>query len=120
VTAIGVREHKMTSEEARTPTATAGEEQKDDGTRRMPDGIQHKLRLPLPGVGMPVAMPTGLPGRALWWGGLAALAAFDVVEWPVAVIVGAGEWVAEQYAKSTAQRPGAESRSATSSAPSAT
>lgn len=58
-------------------------------------------RLPLPG--MPVAMPTGLPGRVLWWGGLAALAAFDVVEWPVAVIVGAGSWVAEQYAKTAAQ-----------------
>jgi len=95
----------MTSEEATTPTAAAQEEQKGGGPQRMP-------RLPLPGMGMPVAMPTGLPGRVLWWGGLAALAAFDVVEWPVAILVGAGEWVAEQYAKSAAQHPRAESRSA--------
>jgi hypothetical protein len=58
-------------------------------------------RLPLPG--MPVDMPTGTAGRVLWWGGLAALAAFDVVEWPVAILVGAGSWVAEQYAKAAAQ-----------------
>jgi hypothetical protein len=44
-------------------------------------------------------MPTGIPGRVLWWGGLAALAAFDIVEWPVAVLAGVGSWVAEQYAK---------------------
>ena len=86
----------MTSEEATTPTAAAQEEQKGGGPQRMP-------RLPLPGMGMPVAMPTGLPGRVLWWGGLAALAAFDIVEWPVAIIVGAGEWVAEQYAKAAVQ-----------------
>lgn len=54
-------------------------------------------RLPLPG--MPVGMPTGTAGRVLWWGGLAALAAFDIVEWPVAILAGAGSWVAEQYAK---------------------
>jgi len=62
----------------------------------------------LPGVpvhGVHVAMPTGTAGRVLWWGGLAAVAAFGVVDWPVAVLVGAGSWVAEQYAKA-ATRPG--------------
>lgn len=44
-------------------------------------------------------MPKGTAGRVLWWGGLAAVAAFGVVDWPVAVLVGAGSWVAEQYAK---------------------
>ena len=86
-------------------TTAAGEEQKADGL------VQRMQRLPLPGVGMPAAMPTGVPGRVLWWGGLAALAAFDIVEWPVAVVVGAGEWIAEQYAKTAAQHPRAESRS---------
>ncbi len=73
--------------------APAGEGQEAHGGAHMP-------RLPLPG--MPIGMPTGMPGRVLWWGGLAALAAFDVVEWPVAVLVGAGSWVAEQYAKAAA------------------
>jgi hypothetical protein len=89
----------MTSQESTTSATTAGEERKTEGEERKDGG----MRLPLPGIGMPVAMPTGLPGRALWWGGLAALAAFEVVEWPVAVLVGAGEWVAEQYAKSAAE-----------------
>lgn len=86
----------MAREEAKNPTATSGEERKDDEMPRMP-------RLPIPGVGMPVAMPAGLPGRALWWGGLAALAALDIVEWPVAVLVGAGSWVAERYARAAAE-----------------
>jgi hypothetical protein len=97
-----VREHEMTSQEPTTPT-TAGAERKTEGEERKDGGMQRMPRLPLPGGGMPVAMPTGLPGRVLWWGGLAALAAFEVVDWPVAVLVGAGEWVAEQYAKSAAQ-----------------
>jgi hypothetical protein len=62
----------------------------------------------LPGVpvhGIHVGMPTGVAGRVLWWGGLATVAAFGVVDWPVAVLVGAGSWVAEQYAKA-AQRQG--------------
>lgn len=99
----------MTAEKPRMSTASAGEEQKDAGEEQKDDGIMQRIsRLPLPGAGMARAMPTGMPGRALWWGGLAALAAFDVVEWPVAVIVGAGEWVAEQYAKAAVQRPGNE------------
>jgi hypothetical protein len=89
----------MASQESTTSTTTAGAERKTEEEEHKDGG----MRLPLPGIGMPVAMPAGLPGRALWWGGLAALAAFEVVEWPVAVLVGAGEWVAEQYAKSAAQ-----------------
>jgi hypothetical protein len=97
----------MTAEKARTPTATAGEERKTEGEERKDGGMQQRMsdamqRMPLPGVRMP-GMPTGLPGRVLWWGGLAALAAFEVVDWPVAVLVGAGEWVAEQYSKAGAQ-----------------
>lgn len=48
---------------------------------------------------------SGLPSgaarnRVLWYGGLAALAALDVVEWPVAAVVAAGSYVAEQRARS--------------------
>lgn len=96
----------MTSEAAGKPTATEEEERKGAQEAQQGDGIMQRIsRLPLPGAGLAAAMPTGKPGRVLWWGGLAALAAFDIVEWPVAVIVGAGEWVAEQYAKAATQRP---------------
>ena len=112
----------MTSEEATTPTtptATAGEERKDAGEERKDDGIMQRMsQLPLPGARMAAAMPTGTPGRVLWWGGLAALAAFDIVEWPVAIVVGAGEWVAEQYAKSAAQNQRADQWRAASHTPS--
>jgi hypothetical protein len=106
---VGVREHEMTSEEAETAAAPAGEERQEQGAPRMP-------RLPLPGI--PIGMPTGLPGRVLWWGGLAALAAFEVVDWPVAVLVGAGSWVAEQNAKAAAQSQRAEQRRAAPHTPS--
>lgn len=54
------------------------------------------------GLHMPaVRMPSGTAGRVLWWGGLAAVAAFGVVDWPVA----AGSWVAEQHAKAAAKPP---------------
>lgn len=103
----------MTSEEAETAAAPAGEERQEQGAPHMP-------RLPLPGIpiGMPTGLPTGLPGRVLWWGGLAALAAFEVVDWPVAVLVGAGEWVAEQYAKAAAQSQRPEQRQAAPHMPS--
>jgi hypothetical protein len=51
----------------------------------------------------------GLPGnvdpkKVLWWGGLAALAAVGVIEWPVAAVVGAGSYVAERWAREDARR----------------
>ncbi|MGE5695728.1 MAG: hypothetical protein ACM4D3_11005 [Candidatus Sericytochromatia bacterium] len=53
---------------------------------------------------VPLRVPTGTVGHALWWGVLAAVAAAGVVDWPVAALVAAGSWVAEQYAKA-GQRP---------------
>jgi hypothetical protein len=44
-------------------------------------------------------MPSGIPGNVIWWGGLTALAAFGVVDWPVAAVVAAGTWVAQQQTK---------------------
>jgi hypothetical protein len=35
----------------------------------------------------------------LWWGGLAALAAVEIIEWPVALVVGVGSFVAERMAR---------------------
>jgi hypothetical protein len=44
-------------------------------------------------------MPSAGSKRVLWWGGLAALAAVGVIEWPVAVVVGAGSYVAERLTR---------------------
>ncbi|MEU6642537.1 hypothetical protein ABZ863_08290 [Saccharomonospora sp. NPDC046836] len=61
---------------------------------------QPKERAGRPG---PVRVP-GLgpvePKRLLWLGGLAVLAAFEVIEWPVAIVIGAGTYVAERLAQS--------------------
>jgi hypothetical protein len=46
-----------------------------------------------------VAMPGGLAGNVIWLGGLATVAAFGVVDWPVVALVAAGTWVAEQHIK---------------------
>jgi hypothetical protein len=40
-----------------------------------------------------------VPGNVLWWGGLAAVAALGIVDWPVAALVGAGTWVAQQHSR---------------------
>jgi len=39
----------------------------------------------------------------LWYGGLAALAAIEVIEWPVAAVVGVGSYVAERLAREDAE-----------------
>lgn len=49
--------------------------------------------MPLPGVG------NVDPLRLLWLGGLAALATIEIIEWPVALTLGAGSYVAEQLAR---------------------
>jgi len=54
----------------------------------------------MPSISVPhVRLPAGTAGNVLWWGGLAAVAAFGVVDWPVAALIAAGTWVAEQHAK---------------------
>jgi hypothetical protein len=62
----------------------------------------------VPGKSFPLPMPGLLanvdPKRVLWWGGLAALAAVEVIDWPVAAVVGAGSYVAERWARQAAQR----------------
>jgi|SRR5215469_8657961 len=58
--------------------------------------------MPLPHMALPhpqVRMPGGLPGNVLWFGGLTAVAVLGVVDWPVAALVAAGTWVAEQHVK---------------------
>lgn len=59
--------------------------------------------LPIPGV------PGGVtPKRVLWWGGLTAVAAAGIIEWPVAAAVGVGTWVAERLAREDARHDAAQ------------
>ena len=44
-------------------------------------------------------MPQGRAGQVVWWGGLATVAALGIVDWPVAALVAAGTWVAEQHSR---------------------
>lgn len=61
--------------------------------------------IPTPSVGLPSL--SSVPGRVLWLGGLGAFAAFGAIDWPVAVAVAAGTWVAEQRAKERLRQEGA-------------
>jgi hypothetical protein len=56
------------------------------------------FRLPVPGIGEVD------PLRLLWLGGLAALATIEIIEWPVALALGAGSFVAERLARQEAQK----------------
>lgn len=54
--------------------------------------------------GLGLSLPGGLgavmdPKRLLWLGGLAALATIEIIEWPVAVVIGVGSYVAERFAR---------------------
>src|SRR5512147_3256962 len=95
--------------------AEASESVEDVHSSAAPHALVIPLpRMPhLPHVGVPhvsrphVPTPTmsGGGGRALWLGGLGALAVAGVIEWPVAGVVAAGVWVAEQRARTArAQR----------------
>jgi hypothetical protein len=55
------------------------------------------LRLP------ELRFPGGTAGRVAWWGGLTAVAAFGIVDWPVVGLIAVGTWVAEQEAKRAAR-----------------
>lgn len=61
-----------------------------------PGAMIGQLRLPVPS-----ALTTGdARKRLLWLGGLGAMATVGLLEWPVAVAVGAGSVIAEQLARS--------------------
>lgn len=84
---------KATTSKPRKPKAKAVEP--EPGHRGV--GFLPTMRMPS------VRMPAGAAGNVVWWGGLAGLAAFGVVEWPVAAIVAAGSWVAEQRSRQERQ-----------------
>ena len=109
-TSSGGQSRARTSGRAAETAAVADHSPKPDG---------HGLRVPVPHLSVtstPVHVPhagvphlrvPGLaaigsgstPGRLLWLGGLAAVAALGVIDWPVAAVVAAGSYVAEQRAR---------------------
>jgi hypothetical protein len=56
-------------------------------------GFLAGFQVPLPGMG------NVDPLRLLWLGGLAALATIEIIEWPVALTLGAGSYIAERLAR---------------------
>ena len=58
----------------------------------------------MPSISMPrIRLPAGRRGDVLWWGGLAAAAALGIVDWPVAALIAAGTWIAEQHARESSR-----------------
>jgi hypothetical protein len=79
-------ESKTVAEEVR--------EEKERGGVTLP--VVH-TRVPTPSIGLPNV--NSVPGRVLWFGGLGTLAVVGALDWPVAVAIAAGTWVAEQRAR---------------------
>ncbi|MBB5133358.1 hypothetical protein HNP84_003084 [Thermocatellispora tengchongensis] len=55
-------------------------------------GGRREVRLPLIGS---VTVPP--PDRLVFYAALGALAALEIIDWPVALVVGAGHFLAEQH-----------------------
>ena len=68
------------------------------------------VSVPMPSVHVPDQIrrmvPNPVNNRLLWYGGLAGLAAFGVIGWPVAGVVAAGTYVAEHRAKAAVHHDG--------------
>jgi hypothetical protein len=103
----------MQSEIEAEATGTSTTERERSAAQRAVEGGDRPpasaggLRLPFPGW---LTEPAGK--RLLWIGGLGAMATVGLLEWPVAVAVGAGSLIAERLARETsqAQPPGTAER----------
>jgi hypothetical protein len=56
---------------------------------------QHSIRVTLPDNIGTLRLPE--PQRLAFYGGVAALAAFGIVDWPVAIVLGIGHMLAEDH-----------------------
>ena len=60
-----------------------------------PEPAQSHTTSGLAGLRLPIPTLAGIDGkRLLWYGGLGALATLGILDWPVALVVGAGTIVA--------------------------
>jgi hypothetical protein len=90
----------------RTVAAPAGRRSAVTLAIPVPTVTVRRVGLPVPRVAALAAGPASVvstvakrmppPGRLLYYGGLGALAALDVVSWPVAAAIGGGVWVASR------------------------
>ena len=62
----------------------------------MPHVSMPRLSMPHLSMPRPPVSMDDRAGKALWYGGLAAVAVLGVVEWPVAAVVAAGTYVVER------------------------
>ena len=96
-----------TEDSAETRAEEAGATERTNGGFHLP-GFPTRVRLPMPMPGRLLSEPAGK--RLLWIGGLGAMVAVELLEWPVALAVGAGSLIAERLARETsstaAGRPG--------------
>jgi hypothetical protein len=58
----------------------------------------HDLQINLPGLGM---VDLGPPDQLVYFAGIATLAALEIIDWPLAVIIAAGHLLADQRRSST-------------------
>jgi hypothetical protein len=89
---------------ARKGTSDRTKDEASNGQRgRPPEAHEGGITARLPHL----RMPGGTAGTVMWWGGLATVAALGIVDWPVAALIAAGTWVADQHLKQArqAQRP---------------
>ncbi len=56
--------------------------------------VANATRVTLPWIGT-VQLPA--PQRLVWYGGVIVIAAFDLIDWPVAVVLAVGHALAEQH-----------------------
>jgi hypothetical protein len=61
-------------------------------------------RLRMPHVSIPRVSMNETTGKALWFGGLVAVAAIGVIEWPVAAVVAVGSVIMERRARGSAPK----------------
>jgi hypothetical protein len=92
MSSTATRQESGEKRENGTPNGARPAESADAST-----GTRLHLRLPVVIDLQQVHVPGG---RLVWWGGLALLAALDVLEWPVAAVVAIGSALAAKDAKS--------------------
>ena len=98
-------EQTSTPKPARTPKAAgaaagkaAGHDTPRQAAQAAVDSAKRQLRLPLLGS---VALPP--PDHMAWYGGVVALAAFELIEWPVALVLALGKVLADNRSNKTIQ-----------------
>jgi hypothetical protein len=95
----GGTDHRGATDQRAAADRKASEKEAVPGQRAGQRGKTEPDQATSAGFPLGIKLPGGAKGNMLWWGSLAALAALEIVDWPVAALVAAGTWVAEQHVK---------------------